>query len=224
MEKNPTRTSSVTTALILLGALLLPLLCEATDPIYVVRGPRGIVTFTTRKPESDGSYQVFQPRNVAFSLFHYGYGYRRGWSAIPRTSAYDGMIRGTATNYALDPALMRAVVHVESAFNPHARSYKGAMGLMQLMPDTARRFGVSNAYHPEQNVEGGAKYLRFLLDRYSGNERLAIAAYNAGEGAVDEFGTIPPYQETQTYVRRVLKMKEVYSRVEPRTGKSVNME
>ena len=111
----------------------------------------------------------------------------------------------------LNPALAKAVVHVESAFRSKARSPKGAMGLMQLMPATARRFGVNDPYHPQQNLRGGMKYLRFLLDRYRGDLRLALSAYNAGEGAVDRFGGVPPYRETQEYVRRVMRMYRQYS-------------
>jgi soluble lytic murein transglycosylase-like protein len=115
-----------------------------------------------------------------------------------------------ATQYNLDPALMHAVISAESAYNPYAVSPKGAMGLMQLMPDTARRFGVYNPYDPIANMHGGARYLRWLIDRFN-NTPLALAAYNAGEGAVENYGnSIPPYQETQTYVTRVLSFYNYY--------------
>jgi soluble lytic murein transglycosylase-like protein len=92
----------------------------------------------------------------------------------------------------------------ESGFNPQARSYKGAMGLMQLMPATARRFGVNNVYDPAENIEGGAKYLRFLLDKFDGDVKLVLAGYNAGEGAVVNYGyTVPPYRETRNYVKNI---------------------
>ncbi|QQS55385.1 MAG: lytic transglycosylase domain-containing protein [Candidatus Competibacteraceae bacterium] len=115
-----------------------------------------------------------------------------------------------AAKYRLDPALLHAVISAESSYNPWAVSPKGAMGLMQLMPGTAERFGVNNAYDPVANMHGGARYLRWLLDHFN-DTRLAVAAYNAGEGAVQKYGNqIPPYKETQTYVDRVLSFYQKY--------------
>jgi soluble lytic murein transglycosylase-like protein len=110
-----------------------------------------------------------------------------------------------AQKHALPPQLVHAVISVESGYNPNAVSPKGAMGLMQLIPSTARRFGVSNAFNPIQNVEGGAKYLQYLLDLYKGDYALALAAYNAGEGAVAKHGGVPPYAETVNYLQLVKK-------------------
>ena len=113
-------------------------------------------------------------------------------------------INTVAQRHGLDPDLIHAVILAESAYREKALSPKGAMGLMQLMPATAERLGVDDPWDPMQNIEGGAKYLRFLLDRYQGDVELAVAAYNAGEGAVDKYGrTIPPYKETITYVKKV---------------------
>src|ERR1700752_4775268 len=104
----------------------------------------------------------------------------------------------------VDPLLLYSIMHQESSFKPRAMSYKGARGLMQLMPPTAARFGVTNIWDPQQNIEGGARYMRFLLDMFSGDVRLALAGYNAGEGAVLKYGyQVPPYSETREYVRRI---------------------
>lgn len=119
-------------------------------------------------------------------------------------------ITQAARENSVDPALVRAVIHAESAFNPLARSRKGAMGLMQLMPDTARDMGVADSSNPVQNIRGGVKYLAYLLQRFNGNETLATAAYNAGAGAVTRHGGIPPFEETQTYVKRVKILLDRY--------------
>jgi soluble lytic murein transglycosylase-like protein len=119
-------------------------------------------------------------------------------------TAFDGVIDGAAQRHELDPALLSAVVERESNYDPHAISKAGAMGLMQLMPDTARGLGVRDPFDPAQNVEGGATYLRGLIDRYHGRLDFALAAYNAGPGAVDHYGGVPPYAETRAYVQGIL--------------------
>jgi hypothetical protein len=116
----------------------------------------------------------------------------------------DSYLVDSGTRNGVDPLLLYSVMHQESSFKSHAISPKGARGLMQLMPGTAARFGVASIFDPRQNIEGGARYLRFLLDRFDGDVNLALAGYNAGEGAVEKFGwRIPPYAETQEYVRRI---------------------
>lgn len=116
----------------------------------------------------------------------------------------DSYILDSCRRYNIDPLLIYAQMHQESSFKLKATSYKGASGLMQLMPGTARRFGVTNIYDPKQNIEGGVKYMRWLLNTFGGDVVLALAAYNAGEGAVWKYGNqVPPYRETQEYVRRI---------------------
>jgi soluble lytic murein transglycosylase-like protein len=110
----------------------------------------------------------------------------------------------TASRHDVDPALLTAVAHVESSFDPQAVSPKGAQGMLQLMPATAERFGVRDSFDVAENVDGGARYLRWLLDKFEGNAELAVAGYNAGENAVDRYQGIPPYAETRTYVARVM--------------------
>ena len=123
----------------------------------------------------------------------------------PAPSAYDSSIQAAATENDVDPALIRAVISVESGGNPAARSPKGAMGLMQLMPETARKYGVKNLRDPVENIHGGARYLRFLMGMFGNDLKLVLAAYNAGEEAVMKYGRrVPPFAETTAYVPKVL--------------------
>jgi soluble lytic murein transglycosylase-like protein len=116
----------------------------------------------------------------------------------------EALIAKAAEEHDVDPNLVRAMIKVESAYKPSARSHKGAMGLMQLMPATAREYGVRNAYDPAENINAGVRHLKSLLDRYE--VRLAVAAYNAGAGAVERYRGVPPYRETREYVRKVLSL------------------
>jgi len=122
----------------------------------------------------------------------------------PQAARYAEIIDKVSVANLVDPKLVRAVIQVESAYQRHARSRKGAMGLMQLMPATARQYGVADPYDPESNIEGGIKHLKTLLERFP--KALALAAYNAGEAAVQRFGGIPPYPETRAYVSRILTL------------------
>jgi soluble lytic murein transglycosylase-like protein len=147
---------------------------------------------------SDTSYSNPYIKRIAMSSSRSLRGFSTGDQAI------DSYILDSAKRYRIDPLLIYAQMHQESAFKLKARSYKGASGLMQLMPATARRFGVTNIYDPKQNIEAGVRYMRWLIDTFDGDVVLALAGYNAGEGAVMKYGNrIPPYRETQEYVRRI---------------------
>lgn len=136
-----------------------------------------------------------------------------GWLRMTETSQhqFSADIREISSRHGVDPQLVESVIRAESAFNPSAVSRTGARGLMQLMPKTAVMLGVRDSFNPRENIEGGVRHLRYLLDRYPGNVSLAVAAYNAGEAAVDAHRGIPPYAETQQYVQRVLQTGGAWS-------------
>ncbi|SJM72553.1 MULTISPECIES: lytic transglycosylase domain-containing protein [Psychrobacter] len=132
---------------------------------------------------------------------------------------YDHYILESARRHGIDPGLLKAMMHTESSFNPNARSPVGAQGLMQLMPATARRFSVVNAWNPAENIEGAAKYVAWLSRRFNGKVEHILAGYNAGEGNVDKYGGIPPFRETRNYVQRVLNR---YNSLYKTSGSSFN--
>jgi soluble lytic murein transglycosylase-like protein len=144
-------------------------------------------------------------------------GDRYDFQLLAKATQFDAIIEHAAASSAVEPNLLRAVIVVESGFNSRAVSKRGAVGLMQLMPATASRYGVSNPFDARQNIHGGARYLKFLIDRFGQDVRLALAAYNAGEEAVDRNGgQIPPFSETMAYVPRVLKIYKMLAEI-PRT-------
>lgn len=164
----------------------------------------GVRHYTSRKPSGGGATAV---RSIRYSFFETCYacgspGLNFGNVRL-NTSAYDAEVKAAAAEFGVEEAIIRAVMHAESAFNPNALSRVGAQGLMQLMPATADRFGVVNAFDPGQNIRGGVQYLAWLLKRFNGDLTLAAAGYNAGEGAVDRHKGVPPYNETRRYVERV---------------------
>ena len=190
--------------LLLLGAILPGLGVLAAAPaaadfqIYTFVDERGVTHFTNLPPR-DERYQPVPRRDPrGFSL-----------GRIPKHWGYDGLIGLTARENQVQPALVKAVIAAESNFDPGAVSRKGARELMQLMPETAEQLGVDDPLQPTDNVRGGTRYLRRMLDRYGDLSR-ALAAYNAGPSAVDRYGGIPPYPETRDYVNRVLTYYRAY--------------
>ncbi|WP_171549292.1 lytic transglycosylase domain-containing protein [Acinetobacter sp. Ac_3412] len=180
----------------------------AGQTIYQFKDNNGTTLLTNKKKAEYSHLKVVKATYYPDSNIHsYSNWGASEASVLPSYSrnknAFDPLIRQAAQQHGVSEGLIKAVMHTESGFNINARSPVGAQGLMQLMPATARRFNVNNAYDPQQNIFAGAKYLSWLLKRFNGNTQLAIAAYNAGEGNVDKYGGIPPFRETQDYVRRV---------------------
>jgi soluble lytic murein transglycosylase len=179
-------------------AIGVPRAADARGPIYSYTDERGVTHFTN-VPRGDPRYKRIR---MADPPLHQRY-------PAPRHGAFDELIHEAAIAYSVPPALVKAVIAAESAFNPRAVSRKGAQGLMQLMPQTAATLGVRDPLEPTQNVRGGTNYLRAMIDRYGDLSR-ALAAYNAGPTAVDHYGGIPPYRETRAYVERVLTYYRSY--------------
>jgi soluble lytic murein transglycosylase-like protein len=179
-----------------LCVVLLSWALPAHAQIYTWRDANGNLVLSNRKPVGATEKSFAVPEAPTIRATRY--------ATVDRSRAYDDLILQHAREQGVRADLVRAVMQVESAFNPRARSPKGALGLMQLMPATIKQFGVADPFDPAQNIGAGVRYLRDLLDRYQNNEQLALAAYNAGPGAVDNHGqTVPPYRETRDYVAHV---------------------
>jgi len=165
--------------------------------VYVYTDQHGVINFTN-VPTHSGYRRIIRETNSQTNGTFYS------------PSIYEGLIVTASNRYSIDPDLIRAVIKVESDFDANALSRKGAMGLMQLMPDTARLHNITNVFDPAENIDGGVRHLRLLLGRYKGDLDLSLAAYNAGSKAVEKHGGIPPFAETQEYVRRVLRYYDRY--------------
>jgi soluble lytic murein transglycosylase-like protein len=187
--------------IVFFAAVLAASAVQAHPKIYTYLDADGVRHFTDVPDDNRYRLLVLSPHDMTES------GDRYDPALLARATQYDAIIEKAASSNSVEANLLRAVIVVESGFNSRAVSKRGAVGLMQLMPGTASRFGVSNPYDPNENVHAGARYLKFLMDRFGQNIRLALAAYNAGEDAVDRNGgQIPPFTETMAYVPKVLKI------------------
>jgi len=193
---------------LLVAALACSTFISATVPargdIYRYEDGEGIIHFTDAP--TDKRFKIFMRDLKKDKQLRT----RLQFSKAVNPAEYEQIIKACAEKYGVSASLIKAVIHAESGYNPNAVSHKGASGLMQLMPGTAKSLKVGNSFDPKDNVEGGVKYLRFLLDTFRGDVSLALAAYNAGLNKVARFGGIPPYTETRTYVNRVLSYMQSY--------------
>ncbi len=187
------------------AALACSVPAPARADIYRYEDPDGTLHFTDAP--TDKRFKVFmrdikkdRKLRTAFKL--------PGFSRNP--AEFEPIISSCSREFGVDSSLVKAVIHAESGYNPSAVSPKGAQGLMQLMPKTAQGLKVADSFNPSDNIRGGVRYLRFLLDTFKGDESLALAAYNSGMGSVAKYGGIPPYRETQTYVAKVLSYRNNY--------------
>lgn len=199
------------------------------ESMYIKKSNDGQILLTNRS-EPSGNFNKF---TKTVKVTHYkkskmydgsgdSYGSSSASSSGSRNS-YDSYIRASAQRHGVDPGLIKAMMHSESAFNPNARSPVGAQGLMQLMPATARRFKVSNPWNPADNIEGSAKYIAWLMKRFNNNVEFAVAGYNAGEGNVDKYNGIPPFKETRNYVKNVMsRYHSLYKNDSGLSGSTMN--
>jgi soluble lytic murein transglycosylase-like protein len=201
-----------------LGGILLTLAAAAHADIYRCSGEDGVPLFTNipndrrcmvvvkmKQAEPDPVAALIQDRTA------------RRIGKVTR-ERFDDHVQAAAREHQVDPALIHAVISAESAYNPLARSTKGARGLMQLIPETGARYGATNLLDPKQNIDAGTRYLKDLIAMFGNDLKLAIAAYNAGEGAVQRYGAIPPYAETRNYVPKVLAYYKRYREAATRTA------
>lgn len=194
------------TIVVLAGAMICSAgIAPALADIYRYEDEDGVVHFTDAP--TDKRFKVFmrdikrdKKLRTTFRLAN----------CVRDPREFEPIIDQCALEYGVDRSLVKAVIHAESGYNPNALSPKGASGLMQLMPKTAKDLKVANSFDPKENIKGGLRYLRFLLDTFKGDVALALAAYNAGMSRVAQYGGVPPYQETRTYIDRVLSYQKSY--------------
>jgi len=210
---NENLTKGFFTGIVIISMLIGPATVSAAT-VYVYKDARGSTVISDRA-SSDKSLKLIKTYTPRASVRALGAGSRSYTrrSLNPRSTEYDRMIYQLADQYKLDRALVKAIIQIESSFNPQALSPKGAQGLMQLMPATASRYNVLDPYDAQQNLRGGMQFFADLMKRYQNDIRLALAAYNAGAGAVSKYQGIPPFPETQAYVTQVMQLHRNYQRL-----------
>jgi soluble lytic murein transglycosylase-like protein len=174
--------------------------------IYKYEDSEGVIHFTDAP--TDHRFKIFMRDIEKDKRLRTNFGFGR---VSRNTAEFDQIINSCSSEFGVDKSLVKAVIHAESGYNPNAVSRKGAAGLMQLMPGTAHNLKVADSFNPADNIRGGVRYLRFLLDTFKGNVTLALAAYNAGLGKVAKHGGVPPYEETRNYVSKVLSYQKNYA-------------
>jgi len=197
-------TQNIAILIFFLASLIVCQASSVSADIYRYEDDEGIVHFTDAP--TDRRFKIFMRDLKKDKQLRT----KMQFASSVNPAEYDQIISSCSAKYGVSPYLIKAVIHAESGYNPNAVSRKGASGLMQLMPATAKSLKVNNSFDPKDNVEGGVKYLRFLLDTFRGDVSLAVAAYNAGLTKVAKYGGIPPYNETRTYVNRVLSYMQSY--------------
>ena len=203
------RYATVTLAAVALLLLYAPG-AAASSMMYIYELPDG-TRIVTDYALSNKHYRLVRTGYNPFGVGHLAVSKDSQFFRVD-ASAYDDLIRRIAAEHEVDFALVKAIIHAESAFNPYAKSTKGALGLMQVLPETARRHGVEDLHDPARNIEAGVRYIKHLSRLFKNRNYLVIAAYNAGENAVIRHRGIPPYPETQLYVRKVLRFKREYAK------------
>ncbi|NND81499.1 MAG: lytic transglycosylase domain-containing protein [Gammaproteobacteria bacterium] len=201
----------LTTVALLLGLQFNPaVINSAAARVYVYELPDGSKLITDIRYRKKG-YRL--KNSYSTKPYRSGATQNAPYHATPIKSQYDALIVNLSLKYDLEPSFIKAMIHVESAFDRYAVSHAGAMGLMQLMPATAANYQLrQDQFNPQRNIEAGVQHVRDLMDRYNKDKTLSLAAYNAGEGAVSKYDGVPPYDETESYIKKVMKLYRLYSK------------